>query len=123
MTGDTELLRQVNPAWLQADRITSQVFKPTPKDGSLLSVYNGDLVDARQSWTHFTRGLGFLSSGVVAVTVRECSSLELMAREDPTPFPEHAVIDFAGFSRKQIERKAKKLSGYAQVRGWKFRPI
>ena len=32
MTDDTLLLRQVNPAWIQAGRITSQVFRPTPTD-------------------------------------------------------------------------------------------
>ena len=32
MTDDTLLLRQVNPAWIQAGRITSQIFRPTPTD-------------------------------------------------------------------------------------------
>ena len=32
MTDDTLLLRQVNPVWIQAGRITSQVFRPTPTD-------------------------------------------------------------------------------------------
>jgi len=36
----TLLHRQVNPAFVQSGRVTSQAFKPTPKDQGLLSVYD-----------------------------------------------------------------------------------
>jgi hypothetical protein len=36
---DTTLLhRQINPSWVQQGRVTSQAFRPTPKDESKLSV-------------------------------------------------------------------------------------
>ena len=117
MTGATLLLRQVHPSFVQAGRVTSQVFRPTPKDESLLSVYDGDQISAEDSWTHFTNKQGFQSVGVLAVTVDECDAEGLFARSDPGPFPEHAVIDFTGLSENQIEKKGKKLKAKAEVRG------
>ena len=54
MTPATLLLRQVNPSWIKNGRITSQVFKPTPKDAGCLSVYDGDQITAEASWRHYT---------------------------------------------------------------------
>lgn len=118
MTDDTMLLRQVHPSWVQQGRVTSQAFRPTPKDKHLLSVYDGDRITAADSWTHFCGTLGFQSVGVMAVTVAECSTLELPARPDPEPFPEHAVIDFSGLAENQIEKKGKRLKAKAEGRGW-----
>ena len=44
MTGTTLLLRQIHPSFVQDGRVTSQAFRPTPKDESLLSVYDGDQI-------------------------------------------------------------------------------
>lgn len=41
MTPESLLLRQVNPRWIREGRVTSQVFRPTPKDEKKLSVYDG----------------------------------------------------------------------------------
>src|SRR5689334_1835417 len=117
MTNGTLLLRQVNPSWIQSGRITSQVFKPTPKDANRLSVYDGDQIVAEKSWRHYTNELGFLSVGVVAVTVEECQSQELSAQADPTPFREHVAVIFDGFSGTQIEKKARHLKKLAEIRG------
>ncbi len=121
MTNDTLLLRQVNPSWVQAGRITSQVFKPTRKDKNRLSVYDGDQISPADSWTHYTDQLGHKSVGVVAVTVAECQKHELSAVSDPGPFQEHAVIEFDNCSSSQIEKKAKHLKKAAEVRGWQYR--
>ncbi len=121
MTDTTLLLRQVNPSWIQAGRITSQVFKPTPKDENRLSVYDGDQVTAEQSWRHFTGELRFLSVGVVAVTVGECQSQDLPAEPAPRLFPAHVVIVFDGYSGTQIEKKARHLKRAAEERGWQHR--
>lgn len=118
MTDATMLLRQVHPSWVQQGRVTSQAFRPTPKDKHLLSVYDGDLITAADSWTHFSGTLGFPSVGVMAVSVAECSTLDLPARPDPEPFPEHAVIDFSGLAENQIEKKGKRLKAKAEERGW-----
>lgn len=120
MTSDTLLFRQVNPYWMQQDRITSQTFKPTPKDKEKLSAYDGDQVTAEESWEHYTRRLGFQSVGVVAVTVDECAKQELQAIPDPTPFPAHVFIDFSGLSGNQKIMKAKSLRVIAQNRGWQY---
>ncbi len=121
MTDGTLLFRQVNPHWMQADRITSQVFKPTPKDVNHLSVYDGDRIAAEDSWRHYTGKLGYSSVGVVAVTVEECKNHGLPAQADPRPFPEHVVIDFSGCSSGQIEKKARHLKKAAEDRGWLYR--
>lgn len=118
MTKATLLLRQVHPAWIQAGRVTSQTFRPTPKDEHLLSVYDGDLIAPGRAWDHFTGVLGRNSVGVLAVSVQECHVQQLEVRPDPTPFPEHAVIDFSGFGKNEVERKAKHLKAHAEARGW-----
>jgi hypothetical protein len=121
MNGGTLLHRQVNPSWVQQGRITSQVFKPTPKDNKRLSVYDGDQVTALQAWLHYTDELGFASIGVVAVTVAECEALDLTAEPDPKPFPAHAVIRFDACTPSQTEKKAKHLKAAGEARGWLYR--
>lgn len=121
MTDETLLLRQINPSWVQQDRVTSQAFRPTPKDECRLSVYDGDMISAKQSWDHYTTQLGHQSVGVMAVSVSECKQNELAAQNDPEPFPEHAVVDFTGLGKNQIEKKSKRLRAAAELRGWQFR--
>lgn len=118
MTDETLLLRQVHPSWVQLDRVTSQVFRPTPKDQKRLSVYDGDQISAAGAWNHFTEILGFDSAGVLAVTQGECLQLKLTVQPDPEPFPEHTVIDFSAFEEAEIKRKAKQLKAAAEARGW-----
>jgi hypothetical protein len=118
MTDATLLLRQVHPSFIQAGHVTSQAFRPTPKDELLLSVYDGDQLSAEESWKHFTSQEHCTSVGVLAVTVGECTIEALPARLSQELFPEHAVIDFTGLSDNQIEKKGKKLKARAEVRGW-----
>jgi hypothetical protein len=120
MNEGTLLHRQINPSWLQQGRVTSQAFKPTLKDNKRLSVYDGDQISAEGSWQHYTRELGFISFGVLAVTVAECIAQELLAEPDSAPFPSHAVIRFDGCSGSQMEKKAKRLKAAAELRGWQY---
>ena len=120
MTDDSLLHRQVHPIHIQQGRVTSQVFRPTPKDSKRLSVYDGDQIDAEAAWEHYTGGLGYNSVGVLSVTVRECQDEELPVHADPEPFPEHAVIDFTACSSNQIKSKAKRLKVVAEARGWQY---
>lgn len=122
MTPETLLLRQIHPSFVQGGRVTSQAFKPTPKDRKKLSVYNGDLIAPAEAYEHYREELGFLSSGVRAVNVRECRERGLEPADDPEPFPEHAVIDFAPLSDNEIKKAAKVLAKAAERRGWLFRP-
>lgn len=121
MTPSTLLLRQIHPTFVQAGRVTSQAFRPTPKDESLLSVYDGDLISPEAAWGHFTATPERRSAGVMAVSVAECTTENLPARPDPEPFPEHAIIDFSGLSDNQAEKKGKKLRSAAEARGWLYR--
>jgi hypothetical protein len=118
MTGATLLLRQVHPSFVQAGRVTSQAFRPTPKDDGQLSVYDGDQIKPEAAWDHYTTTLACASVGSLAVTVDECAAEELTAKPDPDPFPEHVVIDFTSLSDKQAEKKGKKLKAKAEARGW-----
>lgn len=122
MNLDTLLHRQIHSVWVQQQRITSQAFKPTPKDNRLLSVYDGGQTTAEQAWLHYTGKLGHTSIGVQSVSVAECSQLDLPAEADPKPFPAHAIIRFDNCtSNSQIEKKAKKLTTFAAIRGWQYR--
>jgi len=121
MNADTLLHRQVHPSWAQQDRVTSQVFRPTPKDEKRLSVYDGDQITAEAAWNHYTNDLGHVSAGVLAVTVAECVTQQLPVVPDPAPFPEHVLIDFTGLAESEIKQKAKHLRGAAQRRGWQYR--
>lgn len=118
MTGATLLLRQVHPSFIRQGRVTSQAFRPTPKDQSLLSVYDGSLIAVEASWIHYTTILKLASVGTMAVTVDECTAESLPVRSDPVTFPEHAVIDFSGFTNNECEKKGKKLKVRAEARGW-----
>lgn len=122
MNASTLLHRQVHPSWVLGDRVTSQAFRPTPKDKKRLSVYDGDQITAEAAWQHYTNDLGHTSAGVLTVTVGECDNLELPVVPDPATFQEHTLIDFSAFSRRQIETKAKTLRANANLRGWQYRP-
>lgn len=121
MNEGTLLLRQVHPAFIQNGRVSSQAFRPTPKDQDRLSVYNGDMITPLAAWQHYSSTLMLASNGVMGVTVAECSSLALHVAADPTPFPEHVLIDFSAHNRKQTERAAKLLRGMAEQRDWLYR--
>lgn len=122
MNEATRLLRQIHPHFCQEGHVSSQAFRPTPKDEHLLSVYDGDQMDPRSAWEHFVRQPHCASLDVLGVTVAECDALALPVRPDPLPFPEHAVIDFSAYAKGQVERKAKQLRARAEERGWLYRP-
>ena len=120
MTPESLLLRQVNPHWIREGRITSQVFRPTPKDEKRLSAYDGAKITLEDSYLHYTGTLGLTSVGVVAVSVTECRNESLPVVPDPKPFPEHVVIDFGSCSNAEIKSKAKRLTEAARFRGWQY---
>lgn len=128
MDSSTILLRQVHPSFVQADAIstqvftiTSQVFRPTPKDEGLLSVYNGEKFTAEESHRHFTEVSGARSFGVVGISGGECNEQQLKWGEDNEPFDGHSYVDYNGLSSKDIEKKAKLLKSVAMRRGWLHR--
>ncbi|MDR3619553.1 MAG: hypothetical protein P4L85_09400 [Paludisphaera borealis] len=120
MTETTLLLRQINPSFVQQGRVTSQAFRPAPKDQQKLSVYDGDMITAALAWAHFT-STGLQSVGVLGVTVQECLNEDLVVRSSPEHFAEHAEIDFLDFTPNQCEKKGKRLRSPAEGRGWLHR--
>lgn len=121
MTPDTLLLRQVHPSFVQDGRVTSQAFRPTPKDEFHLSVDNGDRLTAEAAWRRFTADLACTSAGVQAVSQSDCTAQALPVIEDGRPNPEHCSIDFSAFDKKTIEKQAKLLRAAAAARGWLFK--
>ena len=126
MNPDTLLYRMVSPSFMKDGNPTSQVFKPTRKDNGRLSVYDGDQISPRDAYEHYTGsppGLGQNAVGVLAVTVAECESLDLIVSPDPLPeFPEHTLIDFSALSRGMLKYAADELRVIANARGWQYRP-
>ena len=123
MNDDTLLLRQVHPCFVQEGRVSSQVFRPTPKDAQRLSVYDGDRITAQAAYQHYTTTLCFQSAGVLGVTLAECNLLHLPVSPDPEEFPEHMVIDFSAFNKSATEKKAKHLRAKAEARNWLYRGL
>lgn len=121
MTPDALLLRQIHPNFIQDGRVTSQAFRPTPKDEFLLSVDDGDRITAESSWQRFITNPACKSIGVQALAQAECNAQDLPVIEDGEPHPEHCAIDFTAFDKKVIEKKAKVLRAQAEKRGWVFR--
>lgn len=123
MTGTTLLLRQIHPTFVQNGYATSQAFRPTPKDQSKLSVYDGDLITPEASWIHYTTMWKRAAVGTMAVTVDECAAEGISTQPAPLPdCPEHSVVDFTGLSDGQCRAKSKKLQAKAQERNWLYQP-
>ena len=117
----TLLLRQINPSFIEGNKVKSQAFRPTPKDNKRLSVYDGDQIESKASWEHFTNQPTCRSVGVMGLSVSECSEFALPIRADPKPFPEHVLIDFTGLSRGEVKKKAQLLRDKALKRDWLYR--
>ena len=120
MTSQTLLLRQIHPSFVQNGRVTSQPFRPTPKDDHFLSVDNGDKIAPPAAWARFTSNPSSTSAGVMALSNEECTAQQLRVVEDGVPYPEHCYLDYSVFEKREVERKAKHLSSVAQSREWIF---
>jgi hypothetical protein len=120
VTPETLLHRQIHPSFIQQGRPTSQAFRPTPKDENKLSAYDGDKIQPKASWEHYTGFLHLASAGVMALTHAECVAQCLVVAEDGDPFPEHCSIDFSNLTKKAIEKAAKILAEGAIARGWLY---
>jgi len=130
MNPQTLLHRQVNPSFIQTDRVTSQVFRPTPKDNYKLSVSDGDQITAERAYQRFVSIPLGKSVGVLSVSVEECHLLDVppipdpLKEEDGQPEqPDHCFIDFRNKNGKQIEKIATQLRNHAINRGWTYGPI
>ena len=123
MNAETLLLRQTHPQFAPGGQLTSQAFVPFPKDKGLLSVDDGDLINAADAFAFYTGALGLESCGVWAVTRAEADGECAPAISTPeSDRPSHASLDFRGKSDKECRRIAKKLKAWALARGCQFAP-
>ncbi len=120
MNGETQLYRQIHPNFVREGRAGSRAFRPSSRDPCRLSVYDGDQITAKKAWQHYTSTLHKESSGVMAVTVNECTRMNLDVVDDHIPYEEHAFIEFGNSTKSQIKRISKNLRVVAQTRGWLF---
>lgn len=89
----------------------------------MLSVDDATIVNAEESWVHFTADLGFSSAGTWAVSVEEIAALtDLKLLGDPIAGnPAHCLIDFNGVESKgQVKKRAQTLAIKATARGCQF---
>lgn len=117
MNDNTLLLRQVHPSFFPEGEVSSQAFIPFPKDDGKLSVYDGDQIDARESYRHYVEN-GLKSVGVWGVTGSEVKSVALTYQSDPVDGnPAHAIVHFGSLAEKECRRIAKRLKQFAVDRG------
>ena len=124
MNDATLLHRIIKPRWwIQDTQVSSQAFRPGPEDDKQMSVYDGDQITAEGAWHHYTGDpTKSPPSGVLAVTVAECSQQNLPAHPDPDTFQEHVLVDFQKFGTNQTKKKSERLRDAAFARGWQFQP-
>lgn len=121
MNDSTLLLRQISPDHIEDGRVTSQAFKPMPKDKRRLSCYDGGRMSAEQAFNHFIER-NYKSVGVMAVSAGECRNLALPVDPDGFQFPEHVSVVFPEeLSGSQVAKKARSLKKLAIARGWRYK--
>jgi hypothetical protein len=79
------------------------------------------LIAPEPSFVHYTAVQRLSAVGTVSVTTDEVTSIGLLWRIDPEPFPEHAVIDYSALtSTGRVRAKAQALAERARSRGWTY---
>lgn len=121
---DELLWRNAHPDWIVDGELTSQAFRPTPKDKKKLSSARAAKVSAEANYKEFTEDFGFESSGVWAVSVGEVQDRELRSVYDehspatPTPcLTGHTSLDFTTVTNSQAKRIGGRLRDHAEGRG------
>lgn len=116
--------RSVHPAWFVNGRLSSQAFRPTPKDQLMLSGASSRSVTAEEHFTEYTEDFGLESCGVWAISVGEAAAEGLPCWADegtpqaPLPCPRgHVSIDFRGKTGAELRRVGQRLRTFAEVRG------
>ncbi|WP_369024082.1 hypothetical protein [Nocardia cyriacigeorgica] len=116
--------RNVNPNWVDGGKLSSQAFRPTPKDVGKLSGAREGKVTADKHFHEFTNEFALASSGVWAVTVDEARRVEVRCVYDaeseskPEPCPTgHTYLDYRVHGNSKIRRIGSALRDFAEERG------
>jgi hypothetical protein len=126
--GNELLLRQIHPTFIQEGRMTSQAFRPTPKDQKLLSVNRSSKIKPLDAYILHTEIKKLSSVGVWGVSVSEVNDIDdLNIKEDPIENPiedkSHSLIDFSLLdSESRIKAISSKLADKARKRGCLHQP-
>jgi hypothetical protein len=123
-TRDELLWRNAHPDWLVDGELTSQAFRPTPKDQKKLSSTRESKVAAEANFKEYTEEFSLESIGVWAVTVGEAQDQTIPAIYDehsptiPSPcLTGHTSLDFTAVSNNQAKRIGGRLRDRAEERG------
>lgn len=127
---DERCLRNVHPGWIESDgSLTSQVFRPTPKDEGKLSTARASKVSAADHYDDFTTMFKLDSAGVWSVKHSDVTDVELRWVDDHAvpgnAKPRgHAFLDFRHprLTSGVIRRVGRDLAKRAADRGADFRP-
>jgi hypothetical protein len=127
---EEKLWRQVNPSWVHDGRVSSQLFRPTPKDTGEVSVTRSSKVTPEEAHRHHTEVLGYSSAGVYCVEVGEVNEVGLRVVDDShvddgeiRP-PAHAYVDYKSIETKKLQqRRASVLRDKAENHGWQYGPV
>ncbi|MDV6303535.1 hypothetical protein R3P93_13295 [Rhodococcus cerastii] len=126
---DELLWRNAHPDWIVDGELTSQAFRPTPKDKKKLSSARAAKVSEEANFKEFTEDFGFESAGVWAVSVGEVQDQKLRSVYDehspatPTPcLKGHTSLDFTTVTSSQAKRIGGRLRDHAEGRGLRYPP-
>lgn len=126
---DELLWRNAHPDWIENGKLTSQAFRPTPKDQNKLSSARASKVSVENNFKEFTGDFGLASIGVWAVSVGEAGAEDIQAIYDehspstPTPcLTGHTSLDFAEISNNRAKRIGSRLRDQAEKRGVQYPP-
>ena len=125
LTNTQELLwRNVHPIWIDDGQLTSQAFRPTPKDDKRLSTARQQKIAPDEHFREYTEVLSLTSSGVWAISVGEAHQESLRCIYDaesnavPDPCPTgHTSVDFSDHGNGRIRRIGSALRDAAEARG------
>ncbi len=118
MNDNSLLLRQIHKSFIKTDGyVMEEAFKPRERDNGRLSLYDSDIMNPKESFDHYNNLRNCVSSGVMAFSVGEVSSVDLQAFSSPSENnPAHAHIDLSYLSENDKDIKVRLLGIFANNR-------
>jgi hypothetical protein len=117
------LWRQVHPDFVHEGSITSQAFRPFPKDAGELSVTRSSILTAEDAFRQYAEESGYRSDGSYPIRVDDVDQTGLRGVDDsgrastnPVPLG-HGFVDFRHLSDSQTRKAAAKLRDAALAIG------
>jgi hypothetical protein len=118
------LRRQVHPTFMHNGVVSSQAFRPTPRDSGQLSVRRESL-SAEAAFRDHCETYGLRSAGTWGINVGEVEEARTRAIDDsakPDTPKAHAYIDFRGLTSSEMKKISRILMNCAHRRGRLYPP-